>query len=521
MRISSTTEVFEIIDGLPAATTIEFDGPLGQFFCDGPGLCSLGLPPGTCEAPGGSLGGDGHCFSAALDFVVTGTGDLAGFNRVMTIPVLAEAHSGPRNPGDPVQTFPTDMFRLQGEVFGDPDFATLIFTFGTDFGLPSPGQTVLTELPSGDFAVDSFFDITYQIEFVGVPGSILAGLSGTTTGTIRIQTEVMSMDCVPTPDGTACEPVVCPEPSDRCNPACGNFDPWTGFTRVTDCECRGSAEWHLSYDASVPTTTCLVFDNGTGTITMPPMGCGYSSAAEVYEAVDGLPPGTTIEFDGPLGQFLCDGAPGLCSLGLPQGTCEAPGGGLGGDGHCYSAALDFVVTGTGDLAGFNRIMTIPVVGEVHTGPRYPGDPVQTFTNEMFRLQGEVFGDPDFDTLVFEFGADYGLPGPGSTTLTQMSSGDFAVDSFFDITYEIEFVGAPGSALEGMSGTTTGAIRVETGVGFPTCSGSCPPNTVCTEDQVMLPDGTVDVCCVMTPVVPLIFEDGFESGDTTSWDVTFP
>ena len=129
-----------------------------------------------CEAPGGGLGGDGQCFSATLDFVVTGTGDLAGFNRVMTIPVAAEAHTGPRNPGDPVQTFATDMFRLQGAIFGDPDFDVLTFTFGSDFGLPSPGSTTLTELPSGDFAVDSFFDITYQIEFQGAPGSVLEGL---------------------------------------------------------------------------------------------------------------------------------------------------------------------------------------------------------------------------------------------------------------------------------------------------------------------------------------------------------
>ena len=55
--------------------------------------------------------------------------------------------------------------------------------------MPSPGHTTLTRLPSGDFHVDSFFDVTYQIDFVGAPGSILEGLSGSTTATIRMQTE--------------------------------------------------------------------------------------------------------------------------------------------------------------------------------------------------------------------------------------------------------------------------------------------------------------------------------------------
>jgi len=47
------------------------------------------------------------------------------------------------------------MYRLQGELFGDPDFCTLRFTAGTDFGLPSPGEATLVELPNDDFAVES------------------------------------------------------------------------------------------------------------------------------------------------------------------------------------------------------------------------------------------------------------------------------------------------------------------------------------------------------------------------------
>jgi hypothetical protein len=54
--------------------------------------------------------------------------------------------------------------------------------------MPSPGHTTLTQLPNTEWAVDSFFDITYRIDFVGSPGGPLGGMSGSTTGTIRMQT---------------------------------------------------------------------------------------------------------------------------------------------------------------------------------------------------------------------------------------------------------------------------------------------------------------------------------------------
>ena len=44
-------------------------------------------------------------------------------------------------------------------------------------GLPSPGHTTLTQLPGGDWSVDSFFDITYRIDFVGHPGKSLNGVA--------------------------------------------------------------------------------------------------------------------------------------------------------------------------------------------------------------------------------------------------------------------------------------------------------------------------------------------------------
>lgn len=108
-----------------------------------------------------------------------------------------------------------------------------------------------------------------------------------------------------------------------------------------------------------------------------------------------------------------------------------------------------------------RTLSIPMNGRINTNPRTPGEPVQSFDTDMFQLQGQLPpGDPDFDLLRFTAGTGYGLPSPGHTTLTQQPGGSWNVDSFFDITYRIDFVGKPGGHYEARSGSTTGTIRME-------------------------------------------------------------
>jgi hypothetical protein len=379
-QYTSPDDVFKIINGLPPGTTIEMEGILMTFFCCGPcnNKCSLGLNSGQCEKAGGTLGGHGHCFDAILDLTVKGTGILQGFNRHLAVPVFCEVHTAPRNPGDPVQDFDTVLYRFSGELFGDPDFCTFRIKGGTDNSLPSPGHTTLIDLGGGLYHIDSFFDITYQIEFEGCPGSSLVGLRGTTTDTILMETGFT--DCAPTPTGSGCRTGTCPGLGDQCEPNSVDFDPATGEVRVVGCKCHSARDCHVDWSQAQP-YGCVGPDDGNGTTVIPPQDCEYVSLFEVYEIIDGLPPGTTIELDGPLYNFI--------------NIVRTAGGNLGGEKITFDAMLDWDVKGTGDLTGFNRYIAVPVSGEIHTGPRNAGDPCQVIDTDMFLLQGELFGDPDF------------------------------------------------------------------------------------------------------------------------------
>lgn len=220
----SPDDVHMIIDGLPAGTQIEVGVEHAKFF-------------NINSGPGGNLGGEFEQFQSLLFMEMSGTNGLDGFSRFIGITVQCETHIGPRTPGDPVQTFPNEMFMLQGQIIGDPDFDLLRVTGGTAFGMPSPGQTTLTRQgpPGSNWAVDSFFDITYRIDFVGAPGSIFDGHSGSTTGTIRMQ--VGGHECQPLADQSNCQQTQCADPSEFCLPRCVNFNPTTGEVKVQECDC--------------------------------------------------------------------------------------------------------------------------------------------------------------------------------------------------------------------------------------------------------------------------------------------
>ena len=444
-------EPMYIIDGLPPNTTIELEPIFEDFF-------------NIVRTSGGWLGGQIQQFDATLDLTVSGTGDLAGFNRHLAVPVSCEVHTGPRNSGDPVQTFPSVMFKFQGELYGDPDFCTFRIRAGNDFGLPSSGYFTLTEQSSDYFTVDSFFDVMYQIEFEGCPASVLEDYSGTTTASVRLKQG--SGDAQTPPVGACCE--LDGSCSATTETFCGNLG---GVYLGDGTVCSGDGDGDGYDDSCYPQGTCLDTDNGSGTVDLP-ADCPYTAPYEPMRIIDGLPPNTTIELEPILMDFICSDPPICTTPPLPPGVCEALGGSMGGHYQCFEATLDLTVSGTGDLAGYSRHLAVPVMCEIHTGSRNPGDPVQSFPTVMYRLSGELFGDPDFCTFRVTGGTDYGLPSPGHTTLEDLGGGLYNIDSFFDITYQIEFEGCPASPLEDYAGTTTATIRLKQGSAEGSVTGAC-------------------------------------------------
>jgi hypothetical protein len=202
---------------------------------------------------------------------------------------------------------------------------------------------------------------------------------------------------------------------------------------------------------------CIVPDNGSGTVYLPPVGCQYLSPAQVHMITNGLPPGTTIELAPIHKDFICRQAGAGCIS-----NCFATSGcnPAAGETEQFGSTLQLGLKGNGMLAGWTRTISIPnVFCIVQSQPRTPFAAVQSFNTDMQQLQGSITGDPDFDLLRITAGTGFGMPSPGHTTLTRQPTGNWAIDSFFDITYRIDFVGHPGGHLGGMSGSTTATIRM--------------------------------------------------------------
>lgn len=194
-----------------------------------------------------------------------------------------------------------------------------------------------------------------------------------------------------------------------------------------------------------------------GTVSLPPTGCKYLTASQVHEIIAGLPTGTKIILSPIHSEFICR-KPG-------QQNCIQQGGTLGGEIEVFDSTIILQMTGVSNdpaspLNGWTRTISLPLAVETHTGPRTAGAAVQSFPTDMYRIQGSLVGDSDFERLEIVGGTANGFPSPGHTTLTFLDDGTAAVDSYFDVTFQITFAGAPGGILEGAEGTTTGTVRMK-------------------------------------------------------------
>jgi hypothetical protein len=216
--------------------------------------------------------------------------------------------------------------------------------------------------------------------------------------------------------------------------------------------------------------TCDVPDDGSGTVALPPAGCGYLSATDFHMIVSGLPVGTEIIME-PIHSFV------VC--GKCQVACGSqPGGTLAGEIEtaCTIAKLRMHGNPTGIIPEFRRTIEMRATIETHTAPRTPGTSPQTFNTVMYKFDGALdpfIQDPDFASMSITAGTGNGFPSPGTTTLTQLPSGDWTADSQFSINYELSFVGAAGGPLDGFAGTTTGTIQMDAqNIGLPSSQAKC-------------------------------------------------
>lgn len=206
---------------------------------------------------------------------------------------------------------------------------------------------------------------------------------------------------------------------------------------------------------------CIAPDNGIGTATLPPAstagGCVYAGATEI---VDGLPAGTTIQITGWFGNFF--------------NVAETAGGGLGGTTSTWQGQFQMQMTGTGTLLGFSRSIVVPLGpgnNIIEWAPRMNAAPLQTGMSQVYFLSGQITGDPDFDLLRITAGNGFGLPSPGQYQVAS-TFGGWGVSGYFDLTHRIDFIGRPGGALSGMSGSTSRQRRFE----------MCPGGAVGTESS---------------------------------------
>jgi hypothetical protein len=140
------------------------------------------------ELGGGILGGQIEIGTSQVQFDVTGGGSLSGFRHKITMPARFEVHSAPHNSGGEIDTFDTNMYRIEGATTAsDNVFRSIRLVGGTANGYPSPGQMSLISSGEDDVIVQSFFKVGFRLELEGADGGPLAGFRDTIEGQVTMR----------------------------------------------------------------------------------------------------------------------------------------------------------------------------------------------------------------------------------------------------------------------------------------------------------------------------------------------
>jgi hypothetical protein len=364
------------------------------------------------------------------------------------------------------------MVLIQGQLpTGDPDFDLLQITAGAGAGLPlpSPGHTTLTRQgpPGSSWAVDSFFDIFYQINFTGKPGGTLGGYSGSTTGTIRMVAvhppTPLTVNCSSDITVTATSPTGAvvtfassasggcdPAPTVVCNPPSGTTFP-IGPTTVTCTAsnvCGQTAECSFTVTVVPPPITLTCSSN----LTVATTSAAGAVVTYTSSASGGCAP-VTVNCNPPSGSTF--------SIGTTPVTCTASDG-CGQTTNCGFTVTVVRLTLTIQPVGNQQVRVTWSTGTLQQadqvqGPYIDIDPQPTspwtFTpagaKKFFRVRAGQPGFTFYDTEMLQLNITGGnlpagmmiresptLASTGKTAISPATGGGYIIDSFFDVFTEL-------------------------------------------------------------------------------------
>ena len=311
-----------------------------------------------------------------------------------------------------------------------------------------------------------------QIHFDGVPQGITSVVN-TAVPSGTVVTCDCDKDppviCEPSPDLLGCDPFVCPDPNEQCQPRCVREDA-AGQFFVEDCACRDPNECHLVFNAG-----------------LPPFCEGDCPPGEVCVQ--------TISFDPLTGEKIicCDCEPiEVCGPTLDESaclpvTCPVP------TDECIAQCVRLEIDGTFSVIFCEceppndcHIELLAGADPICVGDCPPGETcVQTvFTN----LDGTVdfccdcvddptACEPTFDLQDCE---PFVCPIPGDECRPRCIREDVAQGTFEVIDCDCRPIGDCHVVFDPAEGVV--------------CQGDCPPGFICIENRIDNGDGTVDICC---------------------------